>query len=295
MNKKKSLFIFTGILVFAVLLIALITAIGSGGAAGYIKLPSGLEYKIVENNAKEKVQEGELMIAYITYKTDKDSVVFSTYTTEKRSTVFPVGKAENIGDMNEAFLLLGPKDSALFKLPADSIFKGNVKRPPFAGKGTFIHVGIRVDTVMSKEAFSKIAEEKSLIQKKVDDDLIKEYLTANNLSAKKTASGLYYIIEKNGYGSNAKPGNSISVLYTGKLLDGTVFDASEKNGREPFKVELGTHAVIAGWDEGLTYFNNGSKGILLIPSYLAYGDHEYPGRIPANSVLIFQIEVTNIK
>lgn len=214
---------------------------------------------------------------------------------KKKSTVFPVGKAENIGDMNEAFLMLGPKDSALFKLPADSIFKGNAKRPRFAGKGTFIHVGIRVDTVMSKDAFSKIAEEKSLVQKKVDDDLIKEYLTTNNLSAKKTASGLYYIIEKNGSGNNAKPGNSVSVLYTGKLLDGTVFDASEKNGGEPFKVELGTHAVIAGWDEGLLFFNKGSKGILLIPSYLAYGDHEYPGRIPPNSVLIFQIEVTNIK
>ena len=79
------------------------------------------------------------------------------------------------------------------------------------------------------------------------------------------------------------------------LTDGTVFDSSEKNGGEPFKVKIGTHSVIQGWDEGLTFFNKGSKGLLLIPSNLAYAAKEYPGRIPANSVLIFQIEMLDIK
>lgn len=295
MNKKKALFIFTGILVFAVLLIVMITSIGSGNGGGFKKLPSGLEYKIVINNSKEKAQQGQLMVAFITYKTEKDSVVFSTYSTEKKSTIFPVGKPENVGDMNEAFLLLGSKDSAVFNLPADSIFKDGAKRPAFAGKGSYIHVGIRVDTIMSKEDYSKLAEKKAEAQKQIDDELIKKYLADNNLKAERTDDGLYYIIEKKGTGANAKSGDNVSVLYAGMLLDGTVFDSSEMGGGKPFNVKLGGHSVIAGWEEGLTLFNNGAKGKLIIPSYLAYADHEYPGRIPANSVLIFQIEVNSIK
>ncbi len=295
MNKKKSLFIFSGILVFAVLLIALITAIGTGQGGGFKKLPSGIEYKIVINKSKVKVQQGQLMQAFITYKTEKDSVVFSTYSSPKKSTVFPVEKPENIGDMNEAMLLLGAGDSAIFYLPSDSIFKNNAKRPAFAGKGSYIHVGIRVDTIMTKEDFSKMADIKAEEQKLIDDELIKKYLADNNLKAEKTADGLYCVIEKPGTGPTAKPGNNVSVLYTGKLLDGVIFDSSEMGGGEPFKVKLGANSVIKGWEQGLLFFNKGAKGLLLIPSYLAYGDHEYPGRIPANSVLVFNIEVTNIK
>ena len=66
-------------------------------------------------------------------------------------------------------------------------------------------------------------------------------------------------------------------------------------GGEPFSVKLGDHAVIPGWEMGLTHFNKGAKGKLFIPSALAYGDKEYPGRIPASSVLIFEIEIINIK
>ena len=106
---------------------------------------------------------------------------------------------------------------------------------------------------------------------------------------------MYYLIEKKGVGSNSKPGNQVSVLYTGMLLDGKVFDSSEMGGGEPFNVKLGEHSVIQGWELGLTYFNKGAKAKLFIPSALAYGDREYPGRIPANSVLIFEIEVINIK
>lgn len=295
MNKKKALFIFIGILVFIVLIIVLITAIGSGNTGGYKKLPSGLLYKIVINNAKQKVIEGQLMIAYITYKTEKDSVVFTTYSTPAKSSVFPVGKPENVGDMNEAFLLLGAKDSAVFYLPSDSIFKEGAKRPAFAGKGSFIHVGIRVDTVMSKEDYSILAEKKSESQRQIDDELIKKYLAENNLNAERTEDGLYYLIEKKGAGANAKSGNQVSVLYTGMLLNGKVFDSSEMGGGEPFKVKLGGHSVIEGWEKGLAFFNSGAKGKLFIPSSMAYGEKEYPGRIPANSVLIFEIEVTNIK
>ncbi len=293
MNKKKSLFIFTGILVFSVLIIALITALGSGG--GYKILASGLQYKIILNKAKTKATEGQLMIAYLTYKTEKDSIVFSTYTTEKKTTTFPVGKPENIADLNEAFLLLGPNDSAIIRLPADSIFKGNANRPAFAGKGSFIHVGIKVDTVMNKESFEQLTLMKSTQQKEIDDELIKKYLKENNLKATRTETGLYYIINKSGTGQNPTDGQSVSVLYTGKLIDGKIFDSSQMSGGEPITVKLGARSVIAGWEQGLKYFNRGAKGLLLLPSNLAYGDREFPDRIPANSVLVFEVEITSIK
>ena len=148
---------------------------------------------------------------------------------------------------------------------------------------------------MSNDDYTKMQTKLAEQQKVTDDELIKKYLTEKNLVAEKTTDGLYYIIEKKGTGDNAVAGKEVMVLYSGMLLNGTVFDSSEKNGGQPFSVKIGAHSVIQGWDEGLTYFNKGASGKLIIPSNLAYGEKEYPGRIPANSVLIFQIEVKDIK
>lgn len=130
-----------------------------------------------------------------------------------------------------------------------------------------------------------------------DDALIQKYLTAKSITgAQKQTSGLYYVpVTANPTGTPATAGKSVSVLYTGQLLDGTTFDASSMHSNTPFTFTLGAKQVIAGWDEGIALMRKGEKATLLIPSAQAYGASSPATSIPANSVLRFDVEVTDVK
>ena len=118
-----------------------------------------------------------------------------------------------------------------------------------------------------------------------NDQEIAAYIATNNLNAQKSSSGLYYVIDDIGTGSNPIPTDRVKVSYKGYLTDGTVFDESTEEG-----VSFNLQQVIIGWTEGITYFKEGGTGKLLIPEHLAYGSRDYNG-IPAGSVLIFDIEL----
>ena len=102
-----------------------------------------------------------------------------------------------------------------------------------------------------------------------------------------------YKIEKKGSGDKPNPGDVVSVHYTGYLVDGTKFDSSLDRG-EPIQFPLGQGRVIKGWDEGISLLNIGSKATFIIPPNLGYGSRAM-GPIPANSILIFEVELVDIK
>lgn len=108
-----------------------------------------------------------------------------------------------------------------------------------------------------------------------------------------TASGLK--ITRVQEGSGAKEGDTVSVLYTGKLDNGTVFDASSKHGGEPIEFVLGRGMVIKGWDEGVSGMHVGEKRTLVIPPQIAYGEKGAGGVIPPNATLTFDVELVGIR
>ncbi len=115
---------------------------------------------------------------------------------------------------------------------------------------------------------------------------------ARNPDVKTTASGLQYKVIKQGKGKSPSANDTVTVHYTGKLTDGTVFDSSYKRGK-PVKFKV--NAVIKGWSEALQMMRKGSKWELFIPPSLGYGAKGIPGVIPQNAVLVFEVELIKPK
>jgi len=134
---------------------------------------------------------------------------------------------------------------------------------------------------------------KTLTKKEQEMKDLKTYLKENKIKTDPTASGLYYIETQEGTGVQAEAGDMVKVHYTGKLLDGTVFDSSIDRG-EPIEFKLGAGRVIKGWDEGIALMKEGGKATLIIPSNLGYGSREIPNVIPAYSTLVFDVELVEV-
>ncbi len=106
-----------------------------------------------------------------------------------------------------------------------------------------------------------------------------------------TASGLQYKITQPGTGKQPTAKSKVTVHYTGKFIDGKVFDSSIERG-EPVQFQL--DKVIPGWTEAFPLLKEGTKATLYIPAKLAYGEQGIPGQIPGNSTLIFDVELLNV-
>ncbi len=148
------------------------------------------------------------------------------------------------------------------------------------------------------KSFSQVMQEKAM--KKQEElltknlELGKKFLEANKSKegVKTTASGLQYKIVKEGTGEKpANPATKVKVHYTGKTLDGNVFDSSVERG-EP--AEFALNQVIPGWTEGVQLMSVGSKYIFWIPANLAYGERGSMPRIEPNSTLMFEVELLEI-
>ena len=116
--------------------------------------------------------------------------------------------------------------------------------------------------------------------------------TANDLNY--NIQGMKVEILKEGSGVEAKTGNTVTVNYTGTLVDGTKFDSSLNPGRTPFEFTLGQNRVIQGWELGVLGMKVGEKRKLTIPPELGYGSQAVGGVIPANATLIFEIDLLGI-
>jgi len=105
-----------------------------------------------------------------------------------------------------------------------------------------------------------------------------------------TPSGLQYEDISSGNGETAESGHTVTVHYTGWLIDGTKFDSS-RDLDDPFQFTLGAGEVIRGWDEGVQGMQVGGVRKLIIPAALGYGARGADGAIPPNAVLVFEVEL----
>jgi FKBP-type peptidyl-prolyl cis-trans isomerase FkpA len=288
--------------------------------SGGVKKINGLEYNIVRHNAKDtaKARVGDIIEANIEVLADSmkngKSVTFTLADSRKENqnkpVPFRVNLKDSLGDFKNVLQFLTVNDSVVVRVAIDTIAKAypNQPLPPFLKKGGFLTYKLSVVSVKSMADFQKEMQERQVEMQKqmeqqktaqmpVDDKLIQDYLAKNNIKAEKTASGIYYVISKPGTGATVAPGKKVSVNYTGKTLDGKMFDSNtdpSKGHVKPFEFIAGKNMVIPGWDEGIKLLKKGSKATLFIPSALAYGPRGAGGDIGPNTVLMFDVEVLDI-
>ncbi|MBP6456375.1 MAG: FKBP-type peptidyl-prolyl cis-trans isomerase [Chitinophagaceae bacterium] len=274
-------------------------------APGYKRIANGLDYKFIKDEPGNVLAtENGYIEMHISTKI-ADSVMFDSYKLNEKKPIEAQITKQNFGLLMDGILLMSKGDKALFQAPLSVMFAG-APAPPFAKESDLVVYTVELFSIKSAAEKEKETNEKNAISMKKDEVAIAKYLKDNKIKEvpKRTASGLYYILSKNGTGARPTAGQNIKANYTGKLLDGTVFDSNTdpKFGHvDAFGFPVGQGRVIKGWDEGFQLLNKGAKATLLIPSSLAYGEREMPGSesnpkgIPANSVLVFDVELLDIE
>ncbi|MCM1293104.1 MAG: FKBP-type peptidyl-prolyl cis-trans isomerase [Bacteroides sp.] len=140
-----------------------------------------------------------------------------------------------------------------------------------------------------EERQRKEAEAMGKVNKEAGEAFLKE--NGGREGVKTTATGLQYEVIEEGTGASPKPGDDVTVHYTGTLIDGTVFDSSVERGAP---ATFGVTQVIPGWVEALQMMKEGAKWRLFIPSQLAYGPNGAGGVIGPNATLIFDVELLKV-
>lgn len=146
--------------------------------------------------------------------------------------------------------------------------------------------------VVTKQIFSDLVEnaaKQAMERRRAEIEKVEKEIANRWPNTVKTNSGLQYVVLKKGDGKKCpKYGQTVTVHYTGTLLDGRMFDSSVHRG-QPASFKIGQ--VIEGWNEALQTMSKGEKRTLIIPPELGYGVHGYPGIIPPDSYLIFDVEL----
>lgn len=260
---------------------------------GYNTTETGLYYKQIVAGDGPQLQMNDVIKVRLAYYLG-DSLLFSTDNLSEtaydqvRESVFK-------GDLYEGFRMMHVGDSMSFMINSDSTFRKQFHAPvlpEFVGPDVFLRWEVVVDEAMTEEAFNQMKMEEAAALQQQSNEVFAAYLAENGITTQPQESGLVYVCTKKGKGP--KPGykQMVKVHYTGKLLDGSVFDSSVERG-EPIEFQLGVGQVIPGWDEGIALMSKGEKGILYIPSNLAYGARQAGELITPYSNLIFEVELVD--
>jgi len=272
----------------------------------------GLLYKIYTHNSGPKIQPGNFINVNAVGKADNDSVLFNTYDSHPIITMVPKNKVA--GDVFSGMQYLSEGDSATIKVIADSAFKIQTKPKGFTGK--YITYDIKVNKVIQKGQLTDSAYQEVIKSYLIDEGQklrasepgkISGYISSHNLKFTKTNDSLFYTITKPGIGTNIGPGDTVVMNYTGRLLNGKVFDSSikeevikSKMQVDPTRQYIPAHIVvddkqiIRGWYEGLQLLNKGASATFVVPSRLAYGKNGVSIIAPYTPI-VFDITIINVR
>lgn len=289
---KKAAFVLTMAIGSAMLILS-----GCKSGPGSFKsTASGLQYKLIEDESGTPAKMGDYLKIHLKTVVH-DSAIFDTHTSGMGYRWLKLVPANGQKfDLMEGLALLSKGDSAEFMIPSDSVMTG-MNRPPFVKAGDMIHIYVKVLDVQDESAYQASQEQEKKDQLAKDDKLIRAYLDSAGLNGVATENGVYVVTQKAGSGSLPQDGQEVSVMYTGKGLDGVAFDSNEDTAfhhSDPLNFVLGQQRMIPGMEEGVRQLNKGADALLFIPSGQGYGPMGSPPVIQPNEVLMFHVVVKDI-
>ena len=298
-----------------------LVAMFCGACSSTKETKSGYKYNLVREGDGVVPASGQILVLTMVFKDSKDSVW-----SDSRKGDFPtmVQRQDTVpqGDVVlEVFQTLTKGDSVTFQVAGKELFEKTFKSlpPPGVDPVGLFTFQIGVTDVISEEDAQKLQSDmmakmneketiKQQAQLAIDTALIVSHLKEKSISAQQTASGIRYVVVKQGKGNMPTQGQTVKINYTGFLLDGRCFDSSiesvakannvfseQRRPYEPLEVVLGYRQVIAGWEEVISLMNKGAKMTVYIPSGLAYGLQGRGELIRENAVLKFDMELLEIK
>lgn len=280
------------------------------------KLESGLEYHFIkQKKSKFKAKPGDIATMHITFKVSDSTIIDSKAMNNHEPIEQPLSAPNFKGDVFEGILKMKKGEIAHFRLPVKEFYtrteQANI--PEWVKPESFAEWHVEMVELMTEKDHVKAATVKAAKQTKIDNKIIEAHLSAKGikmLSPKHSTinkadsmiaykeSGIYYIVHQIGTGQPGSDNSNVSVNYTGYLLDGLVFDSNtdpKYKHVEPIKFTVGKGQMIKGWDKILPLMKVGHKITVFIPSPLAYGPQARPPHIPANGILVFDMELLEVE
>ncbi len=264
---------------------------------GFTEANPSMYYKVTEEATDGKtIAQGDIVLGTITFRFN-DSILEQV---EKESSICMAQPSQHELDFSHLMIGRHVGEHISVAVLADSLAHtmGGAQRmqnnfPMYTeGNGDAMYYDFVITNAMTEAEYVAKLQNDEAAASEQEAAAREQYLKDNNITAKPSATGLYRIITQEGNGKKVAKGNTVSVHYTGRLLDGTKFDSSlDRN--EPISLQVGAGQVIKGWEEGLEGLKEGTKATLIIPSDLAYGQGNGP--IPPFSTLVFDVEVVSVK
>ncbi len=248
---------------------------------------SGMQVTVLTKGDGDSLSVGDEIEMNLAYTSEKGSTLFNS--DERGGPVKFRITPNDAGLFGELFKVLNVGDSIYCEIPAENLYEETFGRPLPDSLARGSKLKFNVGIVSAFDMTERIEK-----QKAVDAEIIEKYLADNSIRAQTDESGLKYVITKEGSGDIPNSGDSVVVHYTGKFLaNGRKFDSSLDRGT-PFEFVIGK-GVIEGWSTGFGLLKEGAEATFYIPSHMAYGEGGYPGAIPPNAILVFDVEFLEIK
>ncbi|CCM10446.1 Peptidyl-prolyl cis-trans isomerase [Cardinium endosymbiont cEper1 of Encarsia pergandiella] len=284
----------------------------------FVTTPSGLSYKTIgKKSSGKKVQDGQWIKVFITMKVihKKEANRKESIRINQKECIFLFDNnfqskdkriAEMIGMMQEKQRVVFKCTPQYYLDEENPAHLAQLLKQCALNQEDTLMFDIKLDKIMTDQEYSQMLAQSRSAQLAKDKQLIIDYLTTHHIQASSTDSGLFYTIDQPSQGRPVVKGQTIKVHYTGRLLDGTIFDTSVEEvakannlynphkGYQPFEFRVGERGVIQGWQEGLLLLKKHEKARLFIPSILAYGPDGIKGVIPENAILLFEVEVVDL-
>jgi FKBP-type peptidyl-prolyl cis-trans isomerase FkpA len=259
--------------------------------------PNGMKYTVIEAGDGETPQINQFLVFDYELRDSKDSVWGETFS-EGIPAAAKIADSTNIDNedgMSQMFRTLSVGDSVRVAMPITDFFNELVRAPAPPNIDTTLSVSytVKVRDVMDEPEFLKAREEQfkqreaRILNK--DTEEIDQYLSDNDVTALQDTSGLQYIVHNESGKTKPTVDDCVEVKYIGRFLKtGEVFDEADR-------VSFPLNQVIPGWKLGIPKLGVGDSGTFYVPSKLAYGPQGYPGAIPPDAILVFNVTLLDVK